>query len=117
MSGGNWKEMFNAACDGDLALVEYHVKAGVDINYAHPEFLSTPLVASILAKQEKAALFLLANGANPNLSSEFDGLTPIEAAHKSALPVVEAKLLELGASPPPTPMPPEGWLARLFAKT
>ena len=53
MSGGNWKEMFNAGCEGDLALVEYHVKAGVDVNYAHPEFLSTPLVAAILAGQQE----------------------------------------------------------------
>ncbi len=32
MSGGNWKEMFNAGCDGDLALVQYHVRAGVDVS-------------------------------------------------------------------------------------
>ena len=53
MDGGNWKEMFNAACTGDLELVKYHVKCGVDINYAHPEFLSTPLVACALAGQEQ----------------------------------------------------------------
>ena len=35
MSGGSWKEMFDAGCNGDLALVEYHVKQGIDINYAH----------------------------------------------------------------------------------
>ena len=64
MSGGDWKEMFNAGCEGDLELVKHHVKAGVDVNYAHPEFLSTPLVAAILAKQEKVALALaeLASG-------------------------------------------------------
>jgi ankyrin repeat protein len=115
MSGGNWKEMFNAACEGEIALVEYHVKAGVDVNYAHPEFLSTPLVAAILAKQERVALFLLANGANPHLPSEFDGLTPVQAARKSALPVVEARLLELGAVAPAVPTQPKGWLSRLFA--
>jgi len=42
MDGGNWKEMFAAAEAGDLDLVEYHVSRGVDVNYAHPEFLSTP---------------------------------------------------------------------------
>jgi uncharacterized protein len=115
MSGGNWKEMFNAACDGDLSLVEYHVKAGVDVNYAHPEFLSTPLVAAILAKQEAIALYLLASGANPNLVSEFDGLTPIQAAQQSALPLVEAKLVELGAVAPELQSEPKGWLSRLFA--
>jgi uncharacterized protein len=59
MDGGNWKEMFAAACEGDLELLAYHVKNGVDINYAHPEFLSPPLVACILADQEMVAMYLL----------------------------------------------------------
>jgi uncharacterized protein len=100
MDGGNWKEMFNAACEGDLDLVEYHVKCGVDINYAHPEFLSTPLVASILANQEKIALFLLDRGAKPNLFSEFDGVRPLQAARQMKLISVEARLLALGVVPP-----------------
>ena len=66
MDGGNWKEMFNAACDGDLELVRYHVKSGVDVNYAHPEFLSTPLVASALGGQEAVAIYLLESGASPH---------------------------------------------------
>ncbi len=69
MSGGNWKELFNAGCEGDLVLVEYHVKCGVDVNY--PEFLSTPLVGAILARQEHVALYLLDHGAVPDRSSEF----------------------------------------------
>ena len=114
MSGGNWKEMFNAACSGDLALVEYHVKAGVDINYAHPEFLATPLVASILAGQEQVALFLLEQGANPHLLSEFDGATPIQAARQTGLARVEARLIELGVTPLPARSATRNWLSRLF---
>ena len=48
MSGGHWIEMFNAVYDGDLDLVEHHLKSGAAINYAHPEFLATPLAASVL---------------------------------------------------------------------
>ena len=59
MSAGDWKDLFKAACEGDLALVRYHVDAGVDLNYAHPEFFSTPLVGAIRAKQEAVALFML----------------------------------------------------------
>lgn len=112
MSGGNWKEMFNAACEGDLALVEYHVNAGVDINYAHPEFLATPLVASILAGRSEVALFLLENGANPHLLSEFDGLTPIQAARQARLPAVESKLASLGASQLEQAPRKQSWFAR-----
>ncbi|MGQ3051334.1 MAG: ankyrin repeat domain-containing protein [Roseateles sp.] len=115
-AGGNWKEMYQAGCEGDLALVEYHVKCGVDVNYAHPEFLSTPLVAAILARQQEVALFLLANGANPDLPSEFDAATPMQAARRVGLTAVEDRLLELGVAWPPAERERQGWLARLFGR-
>jgi len=119
MSGGNWKEMFEAACAGDLDLVRYHVNAGVDVNYAHPEFLSTPLVACLLAQQEDVATYLLDRGANPHLRSEFDGLTPIEAARRADLPALEQRLLALGAadSPLAASVPQPSCWARLFSRT
>lgn len=112
MSGGDWKELFRAACEGDIELVRYHVKNGVDVNYAHPEFLSTPLVACILEKQEAVAALLLDHGANPLLPSEFDKLTPVQAARQVALPALEARLRALGAPDPglmPPPWSPERW--------
>jgi ankyrin repeat protein len=116
MSGGNWKELYNAGCEGDLALVEYHVRSGVDVNYAHPEFLSTPLVAAILAGQQAVALYLLDHGAAPDLSSEFDAATPMQAARRAGLPAVEARLRELGvaALAAPAAAPPRAWWARLL---
>lgn len=116
MSGGNWKEMFDAAVAGDLGLVQYHVKAGVDVNYAHPEFLSTPLVAAILAKQEEVARYLLQSGANPNLPSEFDSATPIQAARQVGLATLEEELVKLGATPLPHQPSKNSWLSRLFAR-
>lgn len=117
MDGGNWKELFNAACQGDLDLVKYHVARGVDLNYAHPEFLSTPLVACTLAGQEPVALYLLASGASPTLRSEFDAMTPIQAARHAGLAALEDALRQRGATlPEPTPAtaPRLGW-RRLFA--
>ncbi len=69
MSAGNWKELFNAACEGNLDLVEYHIGEGVDINFAHPKFLATPLVACILEGQESVALFLLEHRASRCINS------------------------------------------------
>ena len=97
MSAGNWKEMFRAACDGDLALVEYHVNNGVDVNYSHPEFQETPLVASILAGQGEVALFLLDHGASPHARSALEDLTPMQAATKAGLVTVVERLRVLGA--------------------
>lgn len=80
MSGGDWKELYLAAQAGDLDLVRYHVESGVDVNYSHPEFMSTALVAAILARQTDVANYLLDAGADPDLLSEMDDLTPLEAA-------------------------------------
>ena len=117
MSGGNWKEMYAAAESGDLPLVEYYVKLGVDIDYAHPEFLSTPLVATILAKQEEVALYLLDAGANPCLHSEYDAMTPVQAARHVGLSRVEAKLIELGAPALPPAEVEKSWLARMLGRS
>ena len=119
MDGGNWKEMFNAACEGDFELVKYHVKNGVDVNYAHPEFLSTPLVACTLAGQEEIALYLLESGANPSLPSEFDALTPLQAAQRAQLPALETKLKQLGATVSPASVANvrSSWLHRLLARS
>ena len=119
MEGGNWKEMFHAACEGDLELVKYHVKSGADINYAHPEFLSTPLVASALARREEIALYLLEAGADPHLPSEFEGLTPLQAAQQGNLSALEARLRELGAVAPEPRRPTvrSKWLRRIVSRS
>lgn len=117
MSGGDWKELFNAGCAGDLALVAYHVRCGVDVNYAHPEFLSTPLVGAILARQEAVALYLLDHGATPDLGSELDGLTPIQAARKVGLARVEDRLVELGVERPAAQASDRlSWFGRLLRR-
>ena len=107
MSAGDWKDLYKAACDGNLALVRYHVDAGVDLNHVHPEFFSTPLVAALRAGQAEVALYLLDHGANPTLESEMDHLTPLEAARQAGLPAVEARLRSMGARPRR-----RGWSAR-----
>ncbi|RLV56761.1 ankyrin repeat domain-containing protein [Aeromicrobium phragmitis] len=100
MSGGDWKDLYAAACRGDLELVRFHADRGVDLDYAHPEFQSTALVAAIVAGQEDAAHLLLDLGADPLLWSEFDELTPVEAARQAELPALEERLVAAGAHPP-----------------
>jgi uncharacterized protein len=92
MSAGDWKDMFRAACDGDVELVRYHVENGVDVDYAHPELQSTALVACILAGHDQVAHLLLDHGADPLLVSPLEGLTPVQAAHQAGLTGVEARL-------------------------
>jgi ankyrin repeat protein len=109
MSAGDWKELFSAACAGNLPLVRHHVRSGVDLNHAHPEFLSTPLVACLLEGQEAVAHYLLDHGARPDLLSELEGLTPLQAARQAGLASVEQRLLGLGLSAPPVPERAPWW--------
>lgn len=101
-TGGNWKEMFRAACDGDLELVRFHIENGVDVDYAHPEFQSTALVACILAGQQEVAGYLLDRGADPTLESHFEGMTPVQAAREAGLTKLAERLRAMGSSSPQT---------------
>lgn len=102
MSGGDWKEMYVAASSGNIELLKYHIENGVDPNYQHPEILCTPLVASIIAGDIKIAEYLLSRGADPNLLSEFDNLTPLQAARQYQRHEILNLLLKAGAADKPT---------------
>lgn len=82
MDGGNWKEMLVAVHNGDLDLVKYHVRAGVDINYQHPELLTTPLIDAAEYGQYEIAEYLLAQGADPKIPAGFSSDTPLRMARR-----------------------------------
>jgi ankyrin repeat protein len=92
MSHGDYKAFFAAACAGDLALVEHHLDAGVDVDFIHAELQSTALVAAIEERHEAVALLLLDRGASPTLRSPLEGMTPLEVARSAGLDRVVARL-------------------------
>lgn len=102
MSGGDWKEMYVAAASGNIELLKYHIENGIDPNYQHPEILCTPLVASIIAGDIMIAEYLLSRGADPNLLSEFDNLTPLQAARQYQRHEILNLLRQAGAVDKPT---------------
>ncbi|MES2801934.1 MAG: ankyrin repeat domain-containing protein [Bdellovibrionota bacterium] len=108
MSAGDWKEMYNAAATGDLALVQYHITGGVNPNYQHPEILCTPLVAAIVAGHTAIAKFLLEHGADPTLLSEYDNLTPLQAAQLHGRQEILQILNQR--------RPPQSYLAKIWRK-
>ncbi len=117
MSGGDWKEMYVGVLRGDAVLVQHHIESGVDPNYQHPEILCTPLVASIIEGHDEIALYLLEHGADPQLESHFNQLTPIQAARRYKRSEVLARLIALEAERKVKPrMQLARWVQRLASR-
>jgi len=94
--GGDWKEMFHAAKEGDIDLLTYHLKMGVDPNYQHPEFLTTALIEATQEGRTDAVRCLLEYGADPSVKAIFGGDTALSLAkalrHKEIISLLKARL-------------------------
>lgn len=82
MAAGDWKDLLDAAQRGDLDLVRYHIKKGVNPNYQHPELLTTPLIESVEFEQIEVAQFLLEHGADASIAAGFSTETALKVAKR-----------------------------------
>lgn len=82
MSGGDWKDLFIACRDGDIETVKYHVMNNIDINYQHPEILTTPLLEAIRNQHVEIIHYLLEQGADPKIREGFGTTDAIKQAKK-----------------------------------
>ncbi|MGK0272111.1 MAG: ankyrin repeat protein [Cocleimonas sp.] len=80
MSGGDWKEMFVAVQAGDIDLVKYYVSEGIDVNYEHPELMTTALIESVQFNHLEIARFLLKQGADPKQNAWLSKDNPLTIA-------------------------------------
>lgn len=83
MAAGDWKDMVSAISKGDLYLVSYYIEQGVNPNYQHPEYLTTPLIESISLEKYEIMKYLLEHGANPSLRAGFSADTPLLVAKRT----------------------------------
>lgn len=97
MSAGDWKDFYQAAVEGHLALVGHHLAEGVNPDEQHPEILRTALVASVLEGHQEVCRRLLEFGADPNRVSWMDDLSPLEAARRTGHQEIAALLRQFGA--------------------
>ncbi|CAJ1962304.1 unnamed protein product [Cylindrotheca closterium] len=82
--GGNWKDLFKAAEEGDLAKTRYHLAGGVDPNWQHPEYFTAPIHEAIKnGNLEIVKVLVEEGGANPGLMEELTDDTTIEIARAS----------------------------------
>ena len=80
MASGDWKALLKAIQDGDLEAARHFIQSGVDINYEHPEMLTTPLIEAVQSGQEKMVALLLEHGADPMQRAGFGEKTAVEIA-------------------------------------
>lgn len=80
MSGGDWKDFFLAAKSGNTERVQFHIKQGINLDYQHPEVMTTALLESVRQNQLKVAALLLDNGASLDIVDEWEGETAISLA-------------------------------------
>lgn len=81
--GGDWKDMFRGVETNDFDLVKYHIRNGIDLNYQHPEFLTSALIESIQLNHLEMMDFLLQNGASPHVKEAFTNKTPMMIAKEN----------------------------------
>ena len=80
MSGGDWKEMLVAVQMGNIDLVKYHVREGIDVNFEHPELMTTALIESIQYDRIEIARFLIESGADPSQNAWLSNDNPLRIA-------------------------------------
>lgn len=100
-AGGDWKDFYAAAERGDLACVRYHLSAGVDVNYQHPEVMLSALVISTMQGHEAVVRLLLNHGADANLPAELGDLMPLHLARERGHTAIASLLLAHGAQQRP----------------
>lgn len=82
-SAGNWKDLVKAAEAGNESVVRYHLRSGVDPNFQHPEFFTTPLCVAIKAGNLNIVKILVEEGgSDPGLIEESSCDPPIDLARE-----------------------------------
>lgn len=93
-AGGNWKDMMKGIQVNDLELVRFHINMGVDVNYQHPEYMTTPLIECVEYGHVAIAKLLLENGADPKLVSVMGANTALSMAQREGNKEMEALIQE-----------------------
>lgn len=83
MSAGDWKKMLEGIQKNDIELVKYYIESGINPNYQHPEFQTTPLIEGIELRRYEIIKYLLEKGADPLLKVGFSNDSPMKIAKKN----------------------------------
>jgi uncharacterized protein len=75
-----WKAMLKACVDNDSDKVQYYLDEGVDPNYQHPEYRTSPFLEAVRCGNIRCVNALLSSGASLTEIEDRSGMTPLELA-------------------------------------
>lgn len=78
--GGNWKEMFLGVETNNFDLVRYYISKGIDLNFQHPEFLTSALIENINRNHLEMMVYLFDSGVLPEVKEAFSNKSPMTIA-------------------------------------
>jgi uncharacterized protein len=81
-TGGDWKDMFSGVERNDPTLVKYYINEGIDLNFQHPEYLTSPLIESVRLGHLEITRLLIDHGADPRLVEVYSNKSPLEVAYE-----------------------------------
>merc|ERR1712176_686992 len=80
-AGGSWKDLFRAAEENDIPKAKYHLDRGVDPNFQHPEYFTSPLFEAIRGGHLDFVKLLIEEGrADPSVVEELTDDSALEVA-------------------------------------
>jgi len=83
-AGGSWKDLFKAAEENDIPKARYHLDLGVDPNFQHPEYFTSPLFEAIRGGHLELVKILVEEGkADPSLVEYMTDDSAVEVAISS----------------------------------
>jgi uncharacterized protein len=76
----SWKALFKACSDNDSDRVQYYLDEGVDPNYQHPEYRTSPFLEAVRCGNVRCVNALLSSGASLTGVEGRSGMNPLELA-------------------------------------
>jgi uncharacterized protein len=80
MGHGDWKQLIAGVQSNDVKKVKFYISEKIDLDFQHPEFMSSALIESIRLGHYEIAKLLLENGASATLKEAYSNLSPLSVA-------------------------------------
>lgn len=82
MKSGDWKGLVQGIINNDEEAVTYYLSSDINLNYAHPEMMTTPLIEACRYSHLEIVRQLLEHGAKPKFQSQL-GESPFKLAKQN----------------------------------